>query len=93
MIMNNYKNELCGVLNLLKTILNSKRPELMLYYATGPTISTTFTRKPIVFILPELANDITIKVLRKMTQGNTKIRIVFHDDNHCVVQEPALKIN
>lgn len=51
------------------------------------------SRKPIVFILPELANDITINVLRKMTQGNTKIRLVFHDDNHCVVQEPALKFN
>lgn len=42
-IMNNYKNELCGVLTLLKTILNTKRPELMLYYATGPSTSTTWS--------------------------------------------------
>lgn len=53
----------------------------------------SLSRKPIVFILPELANDITISVLRKMTQGNTKISLVFNDDNHCVVQEPALKCN
>lgn len=56
-------------------------------------VQLSLIRKPIVFILPELANDITINVLRKMTQGSTKIRLVFYDDNHCVVQEPALKFN
>lgn len=56
-------------------------------------VQLALSRKSIVFILPELANDITINVLRKITQGNTEIRLIVYDDNHCVVQEPALKFN